>query len=100
MSTPRVDMANLQIRWQKLDSYNGTKTKSAGQLLILKSVKKLAQITSDEKSAAVFHKELRSILTHQSKRKRNASSAELEEQRLAQMKRKPWLQTKLNNKVG
>jgi len=96
VSTPRVDMANLQIKWQKLDSFNGTKTKTAGQLLILKSVKKLVQITSDEKSSAVFHKELRSLLTRQSKRKRNASSAELEEQRLAQMKRKPWLQTKLN----
>ena len=88
-------MAKLQIKWQKLDTHNGGKTKTAGQLLILKSVKKLIQITSDEKSSIAINKELKSLLAQQNNKKRKASNAEVEEKRLAQMKRKPWLQTKI-----
>jgi len=102
ISTPRVsDMGSLGIKWQHKkrgdihsDVQQGQGCKSSGQLLILKSAKKLGEIVNDVASGDAFYKELRAILRRQDERKKKEQSEELIKQRLIQIQRKPWLQAR------
>lgn len=108
--TPRVnDMAKLGIKWQHAhERGSGGKGgvggsgknqpqrsgRTAGQVLILKSAKKLGQIVRDKTAGEAIHKELRSIVNKQQALKRQMLRNEATRQRLVQMKRKPWLQAR------
>ena len=72
---------------------SGRMLKTAGQLLIMKTAKKLAMIlNNDVVAGAAIHKELRSLVGRQEAAKRKKLLEEATRQRFAQMKRKPWLQ--------
>jgi transcription initiation factor TFIIIB Brf1 subunit/transcription initiation factor TFIIB len=95
--TPRIqDMSKLSIKWQKLGtpkaSTDGGRT--AGQILILKTAKKLGSILNDPVSGDAIHKELRGVVGRQEERKRKEIRDEASRQRFSQMKRKPWLQAR------
>ena len=110
--TPRVnDMAKLGIKWQHAhERGSGGKGgvggsgsgknqpqksgRTAGQLLILKSAKKLGEIVKDKTAGAAIHKEVRSVVNKQQALKRQLLRNEATRQRLVQMKRKPWLQAR------
>jgi len=108
--TPRVnDMAKLGIKWQHAhERGSGGKGgvggsgktqpqrsgRTAGQLLILKSAKKLGQLVMDKTAGEAIHKELRSVVNKQQALKRQMLRNEATRQRLVQMKRKPWLQAR------
>lgn len=110
--TPRVqDMSKLGIKWQH-DRGNGGKNafggtgaaprgpgarRTAGQVLILKTAKKLGEILKDPFAGEAMHKELRGMLAQQETRKQQLIRAEASRQRLQQMKRKPWLQAKIQS---
>lgn len=110
IATPRVqDMAHLGIKWQHKHergsggeggvggSGNGAKKPSgrtAGQLLMLKTSKKLGTMLNDPVAGEAFHKELRALVGRQESRKKKAMADEATRQRLQQMKRKPWLQAR------
>lgn len=109
--TPRVNnMAKLGIKWQHShERGSGGKGgvggsgvhppqarggRSAGQILILKTAKKLGMILNDDFAGQAIHKELRSLVNKQEAHKRKLQSDEAARQRLTQMKRKPWLQAR------
>ena len=108
--TPRVnDMAKLGIKWQHAhERGSGGKGgvggsgksqpqrsgRTAGQLLILKSAKKLGLIVGDKTVGEAIHKEVRSVVNKQQALKRQMLRNEATRQRLVQMKRKPWLQAR------
>lgn len=113
--TPRVgDMASLSIKWQHAHERgsggkggvgNSGSTiismkpgqqagRTAGQVLILKTAKKLGAMLNDSVSGEAFHKELRLLVDQQNERKRKEIRDEASRQRLQQMNRKPWLQAK------
>eukprot|EP00536_Pseudo-nitzschia_multiseries_P008280 jgi/Psemu1/287684/fgenesh1_pg.209_\ len=115
--TPRVsDMTKLGIKWQHAHERgsggkggvggSGTGTgkdppqsrattgRTAGQVLILKSAKKLGQVVQDTIAGGAIHKELRSLVNKQQALKRQELRNEATRQRLVQMKRKPWLQAR------
>jgi len=108
--TPRVqDMAHLGIKWQHSHERgsggkggvggsgrgaNKPSGRTAGQLLILKTSKKLGTMLKDPVSGEAFHKELRALVGRQEARKKKNMSDEATRQRLQQMKRKPWLQAR------
>jgi hypothetical protein len=115
--TPRVnEMGHLGIKWQHKHErgsggaggvgnnamrgnhqQNGN-GRTAGQIFILKTAKKLSQILNDETAGEAFHRELRALLNRQEAMKnrelRNLASV----QRLNQMKRKPWLQARVTQR--
>lgn len=113
--TPRVsNMASLSIKWQHAHergsggkggvgnsgrAVTGKKPgeqagRTAGQILILKTAKKLGAMLNDSVSGDAFHKELRSLVERQNEKKRKELREEASRQRLGQMNRKPWLQAK------
>jgi hypothetical protein len=100
VSTPRVnEMGGLGIKWQHVqrgvirsDAQHG---KTSGQLLILKSAKKLGEAVKDNAAGDAFYKELRALLRRQDDRKKKEQSEELTKQRLIQIQRKPWLQARV-----
>lgn len=113
--TPRVkDMANLGIRWQHGHergsggkggvgnsgrAVNGVKPgehagRTAGQILILKTAKKLGSMLQDAVAGEAFHRELRSLLGRQETRKLKDRREEGARQRVNQMQRKPYLQAR------
>jgi hypothetical protein len=110
VNTPRVNnMAKLGIKWQHShERGSGGKGgvggsghtqiqrsgRTAGQILILKSAKKIGEIVNDQVAGEAIHKELRSIVNKQDALKRKKLSEESTRQRFAQMKRKPWLQAR------
>lgn len=108
--TPRVqDMSRLGIKWQhKHERGSGGKGgvggsgkqaqssgRTAGQVLILMSAKKFASILKDELVGNAIHKELRNTVDRQETRKIKERRKEESRQRLNQMKRKPWLQARV-----
>lgn len=114
--TPRVnEMGTLGIKWQhKHERGSGGaggvannamqgkhskagNQKTAGQILILKTSKKLSQILNDPLSGEAFHKELRSLLSRQEALKKKELRDTASMQRLNQMKRKPWLQARIGS---
>ena len=108
--TPRVnDMAKLGIKWQHShERGSGGKGgvggsgknqpqrsgRTAGQILILKSSKKLGEMVMDKTAGEAIHKELRSLVNKQEAIKRLKLRNEATRQRLTQMKRKPYLQAR------
>ena len=113
--TPRVkDMANLGIRWQHGHergsggkggvgnsgrAVNGVKPgehsgRTAGQILILKTAKKLGSMLQDTVAGDAFHRELRTLLGRQETRKLKDRREEGARQRVNQMQRKPYLQAR------
>eukprot|EP00521_Asterionellopsis_glacialis_P007476 CAMPEP_0195280818 /NCGR_PEP_ID=MMETSP0707-20130614/361_1 /TAXON_ID=33640 /ORGANISM="Asterionellopsis glacialis, Strain CCMP134" /LENGTH=772 /DNA_ID=CAMNT_0040339627 /DNA_START=45 /DNA_END=2363 /DNA_ORIENTATION=- len=115
--TPRVQgMGSLSIRWQHSHergsggkggvgnsgrSTLGTKAgerpknkRTAGQVLILKTAKRLGTMVNDPIIGNAFHKEVRSLVGRQEARKRKELRDEAARQRMQQMQRKPWLQAK------
>jgi len=118
--TPRVgDMAHLSIKWQHAHergsggkggvgnsgrTISGKKPgehagRTAGQTLILKTAKKLGSMLNDSVAGDAIHKELRAVVERQNERKRKELRDEASRQRLQQMKRKPWLQAKVEETV-
>ncbi|GKY91429.1 hypothetical protein MPSEU_000115200 [Mayamaea pseudoterrestris] len=107
--THRVDdMSKLSIRWQKgnergAGGVNGDKQatataasgRTAGQILILLTAKKLSAILNDEVSGDAFHRELRGVIGKQEELKRQKKLEEASRQRLHQMKRKPYLHARV-----
>ena len=113
--TPRVkDMANLGIRWQHGHergsggkggvgnsgrAVNGVKAgehsgRTAGQVLILKTAKKLGLMMGDTVTGEAFHRELRVLLGRQETRKLKERREEAARQRMNQMQRKAYLQVR------
>ena len=107
--TPRVnDMAKLGIKWQHAHERGSggkggvggsgksqpQRGRSAGQILILKSSKKLGLMVDNKIAGEAIHKELRSLVNKQEALKRQKLRDEATRQRLVQMKRKPWLQAR------
>ena len=73
---------------------SGSGGRTAGQLLVLKTAKKLGILLKDEFAGQSIHKELRSLVGKQEAQKRKRQREEATRQRLVQMKRKPWLQAR------
>mmetsp|Transcript_36079 Transcript_36079/g.75026 ORF Transcript_36079/g.75026 Transcript_36079/m.75026 type:complete len:497 (+) Transcript_36079:210-1700(+) len=112
VTTPRInDMSKIGIRWQHSHergsggkggvggSGTGSATKSAGrtagQALILKTAKKLGSMLNDPVAGDAIHKELRAVVAKQEARKLKDRREEASRQRMQQMKRKPWLQARV-----
>lgn len=113
--TPRVEnMSKLGIKWQHSHERgsggkggvggSGTRTAgakaipgrlSAGQTLTLWNAKKLGALLKDPLAGEAFHKELQRVQGQQQTRKRKLLLEESSRQRMQQMKRKPWLQARI-----
>jgi hypothetical protein len=110
VATPRIkEMGKLGIKWQHShERGSGGKGgvggsghlnqkgsgRTAGQILILKTAKKLGSMLNDEQAGEAIHKELRALVGRQEEKKRLARLGEATRQRFSQMKRKPWLQAR------
>jgi len=108
--TPRVqNMAKLGIKWQHahergsggaggVGNNSQTQTRrtgrTAGQILILKTAKKLGSMLNDPVAGEAIHKELTILKGKQEAQKRKRLREDATRQRFAQMKRKPWLQAR------
>jgi|UniRef100_A0A8J9S4U6 transcription initiation factor TFIIIB Brf1 subunit/transcription initiation factor TFIIB len=107
--TPRVqDMSKLGIRWQHSHERGSggkggvggsgqaaiSSGRTAGQVLILKTAKKLGSVLKDPVAGEAIHRELRGVVGRQEAKKLKERREEASRQRLQQMKRKPWLQAK------
>ena len=105
VQTPRLnDLAKLGIQWQQKDERGaGSKSlpqatksrRTAGQILILLTSKKLGSILNDPVAGEAIHKKLREVVSKQDTLKLQAKREEASRKRLLQMKRKPWLQARL-----
>ena len=105
--TPRLnDLAKLGINWQhKHERGAGSKSlpqtqkskRTAGQILIMKTAKKLGSILDDPIAGEAIHKKLREVVDKQDTMKKQKFREEASRQRLMQMKRKPWLQARLQS---
>lgn len=118
VKTPRVaDMSKLGIKWQHShergsggkggvgnsgNTILGTKPgqaptsgRTAGQIMLLLTAKKLGTILQDPVAGAAFHKELKTVLGREDAKKRQARLTEATQARLKQMNRKPWLQKRV-----
>lgn len=103
--TPRLNnLAKLGINWQhKHERGAGSKSlpqaakskRTAGQILILLTAKKLGSILKDPVAGEAIHKKLRELVSKQETLKLQGLREEASRQRLQQMKRKPWLQARL-----
>ena len=114
--TPRVtDMTKLGIKWQHAHERGsggrggvggsgkggrgggaaGRVGRTAGQVLLLKTARKLGTILKDELAGDAFHRELRAVIGRQEELKRKGLREEATRQRLTQMQRKPWLQARV-----
>jgi hypothetical protein len=107
--TPRLtDMTKLGIKWQHsyergsggkggvggsgavpTDAKSGRRT--AGQILLLLTAKKLGTILKNAIAGEAIHRELRSVIGKQEALKQDEMRKEATRQRLNQMQRKPWL---------
>jgi hypothetical protein len=118
--TPRAnDLSRLAIKWQHAHERgsggkggvgNNTLTKAAaattnehnggptaGQVLLLKTAKKLGTMLKDDVAGEAFHRELRTIYGRQEAIKKKELRDEATRQRFQQMKRKPWLQARMQS---
>lgn len=115
--TPRVQMGTLGIKWQhKHERGSGgaggvgnsgrgygkasqvkPSGRSAGQILILKTAKKLSEAVGNAKAGEAFHRELSALRSRQEALKKKQRSDVVSAQRLNQMKRKPWLQMRVES---
>lgn len=115
--TPRLtDMTKLGIKWQHSHERgsggrggiggsgasstagvvrkNGS-SRTAGQILLLKTAKKLGSILNDPVAGDAIHRELRNLIGKQEALKQKEMRDEATRQRLNQMQRKPWLAARL-----
>ena len=110
--TPRVtDMSKLGIKWQHSHErgsggkggVGGSGTggaapkvtgRTAGQILLLKTAKKLGSILNDPVAGDAIHRELRGVIGKQEAMKQKEMREEATRQRINQMQRKPWLQAR------
>lgn len=109
--TPRLsDMTKLGIKWQHAhERGSGGKggvggsgvagkanmnQRTAGQILLLKTSKKLGTLLNDPIAGDAIHHELRSVISRQEGIKQREMRDEATRQRLNQMQRKPWLAAK------
>ena len=114
VKTPRLrdnEMGRLGIKWQHSHergsggaggvgnsgkSNKGPKIgKTAGQILRLKTKKKLIDVIGDLEAGDAFHRELRALVERQDKRRSQERSNDALLQRNRQMQRKPWLQARV-----
>ncbi len=115
--TPRVQMGTLGIRWQhKHERGSGgaggvgnsgrgigrpgranPNGRSAGQILILKTAKKLSAAINDQRAGEAFHRELSALRSRQEAHKRRLQRDVASAQRLNQMQRKPWLKARVQS---
>ena len=105
VQTPRLnDLAKLGINWQhKHERGAGSKSlpqaakskRTAGQILILLTAKKLGSILKDPVAGEAIHKKLREVVSKQETLRLQGLREEASRQRLQQMKRKNWLQKRL-----
>ena len=105
--TPRLnDLAKLGINWQhKHERGAGSKSlpqaqkskRTAGQILIVKTAKKLGSILNDPVAGEAIHKKLREVVEKQETLKKQKFREEASRQRMMQMQRKPWLQARLQS---
>ena len=72
----------------------GSGGRSAGQILILKTAKKLSAAIGDAVAGEAIHKELRALRERQEARKKQGLRDEAAQARFRQMQRKPWLQAR------
>jgi len=112
--TPRVnEMGRLGIKWQHKHERgsggaggigNNAQTvgpqrsgsrRTAGQILLLKTAKKLSEALQDTIAGEAFHRELRSLLSRQEATKKKELRDVASTNRLNQMKRKPWVQARV-----
>jgi len=122
--TPRVrEMGQLEIKWQQSNNYGHDKKttrknisnsksslnlesgdkclgrrKTAGQILIMKTAKKLGEAIDDIVVGEAFHRELRALLCRQELKKKEKKRKEATVMRFRQMKRKPWLHARVQAK--
>mmetsp|Transcript_12893 Transcript_12893/g.19984 ORF Transcript_12893/g.19984 Transcript_12893/m.19984 type:complete len:693 (+) Transcript_12893:114-2192(+) len=116
--TPRVkSMDHLSIKWQhahergsggkggvgnsgrlnqtknrkQQDNSGKLSKRTAGQVLLLKTAKKMTSLLNDKFAGEAFHKELRSLINRQEARKLKQRREESAQHRFQQMQRKPWL---------
>jgi hypothetical protein len=114
--TPRlIDMTKLGIKWQHshergsggkggvggsgvtpttVTPLNRHHQRTAGQLLLLKTSKKLGSLLNDPIAGDAIHHELRTVIARQEGIKQREMRDEATRQRLNQMQRKPWLAAK------
>jgi hypothetical protein len=111
--TPRLnDMTKLGIKWQHShergsggkggvggSGVTGAMTgngnhRTAGQILLLKTSKKLGVLLNDPIAGEAIHRELRTVISRQEALKQKEMRDEATRQRLNQMQRKPWLAAK------
>ena len=83
--------ASLQQQQQQQQQQAG---RTAGQILILKTAKKLGSILNDPQAGEAIHKELLALKGRQDAFRRKGQLEEATRQRFLQMKRKPWLQAR------
>jgi len=110
VTTPRVtDMSKLGIKWQHSHERGsggrggvggsgrttGGSSRTAGQILLLKTAKKLGAILQDPLAGEAFHRELRAVIGRQEAIKQKEMREEATRQRFNQMQRKPYLQARL-----
>ncbi len=115
--TPRVQMGTLGIKWQhKHERGSGgaggvgnsgrgvgrpgqarPNGRSAGQILILKTAKKLSEAINDQRAGEAFHRELSALRSRQEAHKRRLQRDVASAQRLNQMQRKPWLKARVQS---
>lgn len=114
VKTPRLqdnEMGRLGIKWQHAHergsggaggvgnsgkSIRGPRIgKTAGQILRLKTKKKLIDVIGNSEAADAFHRELRALVERQDKRRSQERSNDAMLQRNRQMQRKPWLQARV-----
>jgi transcription initiation factor TFIIIB Brf1 subunit/transcription initiation factor TFIIB len=111
VNTPRLqNLGKLSIKWQhshergsggkggiggsgQTSRTNGG-GKTAGQILILKSARKLGDMINDPVAGEAIHKELQTLKSKQQTLKRQKILEEHSKQRHQQMQRKPWLQAR------
>ena len=72
----------------------GSGGRSAGQILILKTAKKLSAAIGDAVAGEAIHKDLRALRERQEARKKQGLRDEAAQARFRQMQRKPWLQAR------
>jgi hypothetical protein len=107
--TPRVnDMSKIGIKWQHAHERGSggkggvggsgatapTGGRTAGQILLLKTAKKLGVLLQDPVAGEAIHRELRAVMSRQEAWKQKEMREEATRQRFHQMQRKPWLAAK------
>lgn len=107
VKTPRLgDMAGLGINWQQLDERGAGKKslpqahkskRTAGQILFLLTAKKLGTLIGDPVAGEAINKKFREVVDKQQTLKSQSVREAASRKRMMQMKRKPWLQARMQS---